>query len=279
MSDDFIKIKPKVGPFEFDFNALWRRLMRNENQSQVNIVAQRFLRLFADHGVAVTQIQQYLPEITLGKLGNMEALLGALDNHVLDQAAQLFKIRRQWLEGVDDQIYEYETCYKIPSRLFEKLANLKKEIGSFPVRALHSGRMLDGTIGNEQPLALLLVEKIGDLGDEEICRYTIYGDPWDWSHPVCRIQLKAMVRLIENVYESPVPLYRVKRDVLEKIRTGMCVPREYLKGSPLTEPSLEDYALSEKETAQSKESDELPHVLEYIKNKDLESIVRRTLGE
>jgi integrase len=121
-----------------------------------------------------------------------------------------------------------------------------------------------GKLAPGQPLALLLVEKIKDLGNEEICRYIIYGDTWDWSHAICRIQLKAMARLVDMIYESPIPLYHVKRDVLEKIRLGKFVPRQFLTGSQLTEPSLEDYAHSKQESAQSKESDELPLVLEYI---------------
>jgi hypothetical protein len=277
MSDDFIKIKPKIGPIEFDLNVLWRRLMQNEKTSEVAIVAYRFLRLFVDHGIAVTQIQQYLPEITLDKLATLNMLLAALNNEALDRAAKLFKVRRTWLDGVDDQIYEWQTCYKTPARMFEDLASLEKQIGSFPVRALYCGRKPDRSDDKEQPLVLLLVEKIRDMGDEQICRYIIYGDSWDWRHPICRIQLKSMARLVDKVYGMPVPLYHVKPNVLERIREGKCVPREFLNRSPLTEPSLEDYALSQNESAQSKEHDELPHVFEYIKFHDLENVAHRAL--
>lgn len=53
---------------------------------------------------------------------------------------------------------------------------------------------------------------------------------------------------------------------------GRMVPASCLKGSPLTEPSLEDFALSPEESRQSKESEELPGVLEYIAKNNLDKI-------
>jgi hypothetical protein len=252
-----------------------QRLLSGPDANPAAEVARRFLKLFNDHGVAETQIQQFLPQIALDKLHTQEALVGALTNDLLNQAAELFKIRREWLDGVDDRIYEYRSCYKDPQRFFEELASVKEEYDFFPVRALYTGRQLDGLDDREQPLALLLVEKLREIGEEEICRYIIFYDSWDWPHPPCRIQLKAITRVMDRVLHKVVPMYAVEPAILEEVREGKRIPRHCLRGSLLTEPSLKDYALSPEESRVDKECEELPAVLEYIKTHDLEAAASR----
>jgi hypothetical protein len=72
----------------------------------------------------------------------------------------------------------------------------------------------------EQPLALLLVEKVADLGEEEILRYRIYQDDWDWGYWKCRIQLKVMARLVDKELSIRIPLYRTDRDTLQQVSSG-----------------------------------------------------------
>jgi phosphotransferase system HPr (HPr) family protein len=271
MSDDFIKVNPKVGPIEFDFNAFWRWLTRKKKETNpVELVAQRCLQIFTDHGVAIPQIPRLLPKINLKDLHSAETLLPALTCDVLEDIAKLFCIRREWLEGVGDSIYDCLFCYKAPERFFEDLA-MTKVIGcDFPVRALTCVKSLDCNAEGDQPIVLILAQKITELGDEDIFRYRIYCDAWDWGYWKCRIQLKAMVRVFEKNLNTPRPLYRVEESILDQIRDGFRVPRLFLRGSPITEPSLEDYALSKQESAKSKEWEELPNVLEYIRKHELE---------
>lgn len=255
-----------------DGRSLIRRLFFGKNPSPAEAVAQRFLALFKEHGVAETQIQQFLPEITLDKIHRAEALMATLTDDILNRAANLFQVRREWLDGVDDRIYDGWFCYKAPERFFEELARIKQDYDSFPVCALYTGRLLDRTDDHVQPLALLMVEKLRDLGEVEICRYRICLDAWYWGEAPCRIQLKAMARVLDRTFSKIFPLYAVEPDVLEAVQEGKLIPRRHLRGSPVTEPSLEDYALSEAESKVAKECEELPEVLEYIKSHNLEAI-------
>jgi hypothetical protein len=148
---------------------------------------------------------------------------------------------------------------------------MTKVIGwDFPVRALTCVKSLDCNAEGDQPIVLILTQKITELGDENIFRYRIYCDAWDWGYWKCRIQLKAMVRVFEKNLNMPIPLYRVEESILDQIRDGFRVPRLFLRGSPITEPSLEDYALSKQESTKSKEWKEVPEVLEYIRKHELE---------
>ena len=238
-------------------------------QSVQNYTNARFLELFQEHGVAPAQIQRFLPQVTLEHL-SPDRLGAVLTNETLDQAAALFGVRREWLEGIDEQLYENLSCYKAPCHFFEDLARWQIKPQIFAVRILCCGE-LDYTSQQEQPLALVVVESIGSLGDKEVCRYRVYHDDWDWSHLPCRLQLKAFARLMHFGWQTPVPLHRVQRRVLERIRAGRKVPHFELRGFLLTEPSLEDFALSEHENRNAQETDELASVSAYVE--------RHRLGE
>jgi hypothetical protein len=121
-------------------------------------------------------------------------------------------------------------------------------------------------------MVLVLREKCAKLGERNVLRYRVFNDGMDWSYWKCRIQIKAMVRLIEPVGSfCVVPLYCVDQKDLEAVESGTIVPGSALaRAKRLTDVSLEDFSLFPNESAVSKAGEELPHVLEYIKAKRLE---------
>lgn len=272
MATELIEMKLGAGGIRLNVNELWRRLRRKH--SPADRVAHRFLELFQAHGVAPAQIQRLLPQVTLDRLAP-DRLGTILTNETLDQAATLFGVRREWLEGIDEQIYDHLYCYKAPRRFFEDLERWNVQPQMFAVRALCCGE-LDHTSQQDQPIALVVVEPIGNIGEERVCRYRVYRDAWDWGHLSCRLQLKAFARLIDHGWQTPVPLHRVQRRVLERIRAGKQVPHFELQSCLLTEPSLEDFALDEYESGKARESEELPTVLAYVEQHALSDAVRRT---
>ncbi len=260
MSTDLFEIK--LGAFGCRLNAieLWRRL--SSPKPSCSQVGERFLSLFQAHGVTPEQIQRFLPQVTLQHLtGNR--LNEVLTNETLDQVAALFGVRREWLEGVDQQIYEPVFCYKAPVLFFHDMARWQVKPQTFSVRALCCGE-LDNSSSREQPLVLLTIEKVGMIGDEEVCRYRVYHDAWNWGYFPCRLQLKALARLVHLGWKTPIPVHRVQKGVLKKIRAGQRVPRLELRGCLLTEPCLEDFALAENESGKARETEELEEVFRYI---------------
>jgi hypothetical protein len=273
MGDDIIEIKPSVGPFTLNVRALLRRFGKKGTSDPVEIVAARFLKLFQDHGIATSQIPRLIPQITLEKLRNTETLLPSLTPDVLELTSTLLGVRVTWLEGVDDRIYERKFCYKQPEVFFENFANLKLTANGFAVRALTTTKALDRRDGREQQLSLLLVEKAQDLDNEEICRYRVFGDLWNWSHPGSRIQLKAMARVIFQYHHKPVPLHHVTTTEIKKIIGGKLVPYAAMRGCLLTRPSLEDFSLCREESVVAQETEEFPAVLKYIQQHELEKMM------
>lgn len=75
-----------------------------------------------------------------------------------------------------------------------------------------------------------------------------------------------------------MPLCPVEPADLLRIREGKQIPRSYL-GCLQTSPSLEDYALTSEESVIAKEVVELPEVLEYIEEHNLEGLILEELPE
>lgn len=301
MSDDIIKFEPRWGPFRLNVGALLRRLQSSPEPGSA--VAVRFLKLFAWHGVQPTQIQRFLPQVTLDKVASPATLLPALTNEVLDQAATLFGVRREWLEGDGDEIYAPRTCYKMPQWFFSDLAALKRRFGVLPLQALYCSKAPDKNRWNLHGIVIYLQEPIGTIGDTEIYRYHVYTEEWPWEHYPSRIQLKAMARLVYLRWKR-VPLRRIMPDQLSQIAAGRMVPtglRTYAPhrllprwlrrhfGPPAgpgrhtdTSHLLEDYALAygsdvaHGKSLIARETDELPHVLAYIEAHGLAMLVPPT---
>ena len=102
----------------------------------MDIVEERFLQIFQEHGIAIPQIPRLISQVTLEKLQNTESLLPALSIEVLERVVSLFGVRLSWLEGVDDRIYKSMTCYKQPLLFIETCATLNLPAHGFAVHAL-----------------------------------------------------------------------------------------------------------------------------------------------
>jgi hypothetical protein len=258
MAGDVLLVRPSVGGIGVDLGELWRRIKR-KGPDPVEQVAVRFVELFDAHGVEVTQIPRLIPEITLAQLASPKDLLAGLTGSVLHKACVLFGIRREWLEGQGDVIYDCGYCYKSPERFFAELKQLSSPATIAPVRAVATVDSLDYRSSAVQRVELVMVETAAWIGDQEIERFRVFTDGWDWRYPECRIQLKAMIR----AYREPVPLYTVTPKEIEAWYAGEVVPRALMRGALCTSPSLEDYCMSMQENRQAKEIEELEAVMRF----------------
>lgn len=73
------------------------------------------MRLFEAHGIHRNQIPRFFGNgLMLADIESNEKLLPKLSPELLQLAADLFAIRIEWLEGVDEQIYKIHDFYKQP---------------------------------------------------------------------------------------------------------------------------------------------------------------------
>lgn len=85
------------------------------NEPEAPNTAKRFIRLFEGHGVARAQIPRFFGHgLNLYQVENESELLKALNQDILQAAAELFGIKLEWLEGATDELYELNNFYKAP---------------------------------------------------------------------------------------------------------------------------------------------------------------------
>lgn len=270
MGKEIFQLKPNFYGFGIDLRALYGRWKERSGRAtsdngEVATVARRLLQMFAEHGVPPMSIPQLLPILRYEDLRDEASLLSALTPEILGQAANLFGVRMAWLTGADDVIYDVDYSYKSPSRLGEKLAQLKPDIYNLPLRALSTTKHLDRQAPHVQRLELVAVEPIATIDETTIYRFHPFADGWEWRYEECRIQLKAMVRALGH----PVPLYEVTQAEIELAYSGRIFYRSALRGALVTEPSLEDYAMTPVENVHAKEVDEIHRVCMYTREHGL----------
>lgn len=264
MSDEIFQLKPNFHGVGIDLKALFKRLGfgNKPTPDPVELVAQRFLQAFLDHGIAVTRIPRLVDGVSLESLRGIDELVKVLTPSVLDATANLFGIQHAWLEGATDVIYPRRHVYRDLPTFLSLLPSEKSASVRAPLRALCSSP-LDYSADRHQPVALVILEQAAMLDDDVVPRFTVINDVWDWSYQPARLQAKAMARLSFKRF-GPVPLYCVPDAMLESILSGEAIPHNVLAGTMITDPSLEDYVLSPTASAVAKEAEELPEVLRYL---------------
>jgi hypothetical protein len=99
----------------------WFRHRETSRQS----VARRFVRLFAAHSIHRNQMLSVMGlDATLADVQTDESLLKILTDGLLEKAARLFAVRREWLDGASAKIYPTHDFYKQSDRFPEFLDTL-----------------------------------------------------------------------------------------------------------------------------------------------------------
>jgi hypothetical protein len=245
---------------------------RTDNSS-VNVIPVRFFELFRAHGIEPSQIPRVFPKLTLKDLVNPESLINQLTPELIDEIAKLFNVRSEWLEGVDDTIYDFSSYYKEPKDFLEFFSQKYDDSYSAPLRLLTCVDELNYQSESVQPVLLIFLEKIAQIGEENIYRFHLDSE-WNWAHPPCRLQLKAITKIVFKRYGKTVPIFKTNRENFELVANLNTFPRSFISGSLSTDPSLEDYVLTPSFSAVAKESEELPLIDEYIKTHQLADFIK-----
>ena len=247
-------------------------ITNKQKPNPIDLIPSRFLQAFNNHGVETSQIPRLFPILTLDDLKSPQSLLPKLTSILLDEVAKFWGIQVEWLEGTTDTIYPFWSCYKEPNIFFELLNKIKREdYIDAPMRIITTSSKFDFKDSSFHPFILVVVETFGEIGENKLSRYYIDSE-WDWSHEPCRIQIKAMASIYYKNIHKPIPIYKVSDEDFEALVALERIPKKFMRGAISTDPSLEDFVLNKHQSAQPKDSEELPSVFEYIKKLNLEEI-------
>ena len=153
----------------------------------------RFIALFEHHGVHRNQIPRFFDHgLTVKDVSSDEALTEKLTEKVLQDACDLFAVRREWLDGVSDEIYEIHEFYKHPVEFEQFIQQLGRESDE---HGRLWGKVIIPSAKNIRSEALFFIEeRIGYVGNESISRFHLTGT-WSYDYWKCRAYLAACVSI------------------------------------------------------------------------------------
>lgn len=164
----------------------------DENLDSPENIATRFFKLFEAHGVHRNQIPALIGKgLTIEDVQSEANLLPKLTEDLLNYVCELFAVRREWLDGADDQIYPLHDFYKWPEE-FAKFLDRKlidKEL-------FHMNGVVLATKHPKQNDSALIVlsEPVGNVGGRLIYRYHLCHN-WAFAYWKARAYLTACVAL------------------------------------------------------------------------------------
>ncbi|BCV39102.1 hypothetical protein [Shewanella algae] len=211
------------------FNLIERyKKWRSPTRKQSN-TAERFIKLFEAHGVAKAQIPRFFGhELSLYQVENEQELLKALSHSILRDAADLFGVKVEWLEGASDELYELNHFYKQPHEFGTWLDQCLPNTVNQNV----DGWLLTTHVNSDRYDALILMKEcIGELSKQPIYRYH-FCELWIYSYWKCRADLAAC---IAQGWKRNCYIYgrELSPSVFEKIASLTTVPNSELENTSI----------------------------------------------
>lgn len=180
-----------------DKPTLFEVVLQGAMQSEKNILAKRFIQLFEKHGVHRNQIPEFFGHgLTFSDVDDYKKLSEKLTLEVLKAVCELFKVRLQWLQGVDNTVYKIHDFYKHPQCYTEFLTEILRDKKHHQIFAklIISTDAYDAESGDTANAVLVLEEDIGYIHDEPIYRYHVCGN-WNIKYWKCKPDLTACIAM------------------------------------------------------------------------------------
>jgi len=172
-----------------------KNLFSSDRQTEaVDSTASRFIRLFKKHGVHQNQIPHFFGHgLTLADVASNKKLLSKLTHEMLQSACKLFAVRLEWLQGVDETIYETHDFYKHPEQYAWFLAQLIADGEHRTIAKL----VLSTDPSRGEDALLILEEQIDTIENEPVIRYHLCSN-WDSKYWKSRADLTACIAMTLN---------------------------------------------------------------------------------
>jgi hypothetical protein len=164
--------------------SLWDRIQKLRKKPRESI-AERFYRVFESHGVHRNQIPRFFGHgLKVEDVQSNASLLPKLNESLLEALCKRFSIRREWLDGADQQPHHTHS--------FKNFVTNLRELN--PIGELR-GLVIAPSDENGATSALLILEEsIGWVAHKTIYRYHLC-DEWPFSYWKARAYLTACIAI------------------------------------------------------------------------------------
>ncbi|WP_027156669.1 hypothetical protein [Methylobacter luteus] len=168
--------------------------MPDRQSHEIDSIASRFVRLFEKHGIHRNQIPRFFGHgLTLADVASNEKLLLKLTHEMLQSVSELFAVRLEWLEGVDEEIYKTHDFYKHP----EDYAEFLDQLIADDKHRVMAKLVLSADSSKQNDALLVLEEEIDYIGNEPVVRYHLCSG-WVNKYWKSRADLTACIAITLN---------------------------------------------------------------------------------
>lgn len=232
-------------------------------KSKVDLVVERFIQIYEAHGIQQNQIAFFVDKkfnLQLRDFKDSESILQILDENLIKWTCEKFGIKKDWLDGTSNKIYERKDYYKQVEHFIDDICKFVKEGIEIELFAFKEGE-IDREDDN-QDVILLLRYPIDKINSKTIYKYVPIANYWKWGYWRSRYQLKSIFYICERLHIF-IKGYDLKER--RKIADGIIFPEELIESVPITLTWYpEDYIDLISQSVQAKETDETEKVREYI---------------
>lgn len=245
---------------------------REIQRSPAYRIVSRVRELLAAHDLSVQQLLAIAPSDwgwTLDSIANDQRLSQAITPERLVWIADQFGVRREWISGIDDQIYDLVWGYKQLDRLAQSLAEQNALVPGVRMTAfVDESNSIDSEDSGRKSVVLVVSaqNQISVESSVMALRHVVCGDDFAWSHWPTRRDVKAFTRWCLQEFTTFTRIVPVTTTELDQIRSGHRFPGPYIPAATSSNWQLEDYALTTDESVFAKEAHEVEQVISHMEH-------------
>lgn len=213
-----------------------------KKDSPINLIAEKFYKIFEDHGVSRGQIPSFTDKkfnIQYIDVEDINSIIPKLNDELLDWVSDKFGIQRSWFDAKEDDywnnnLYNSIDCYKQHWTFFKLFEELIDVLNPYQYRDYIKVKFIKNfdefKAENSKYLGsvLIIVEVlIGKTTTGPIYKYILINNNLRWDYWKSRQDIKRMIRIVDklDIYNSGFDLSNKE---FEEISSERIVPKAIL---------------------------------------------------
>lgn len=250
-------------------------------------LAQRVRRIFSAHGLRPNHLARFFAardanfSITLSDQESDRSLLQWLNEEKIAWIAETFGIRREWIDGEDEEVHEWQMYDKDPERFLSTISQHTDALiyEKLPLNAdawfLRYGVGKDWeTRGYSQVFVIIRIPLAWISSETIIYRYLSDFQPYAWDEGRTAIQLRAWARLLNISKCIPCFAREVPLRLAGEIESNAVFLHEVIESPRQIKHCCdkwhpEDYALYPEESVVAKPDAFFEQVIDFLRQHNL----------
>ncbi|HCX47546.1 TPA: hypothetical protein ROY30_004123 [Bacillus cereus] len=208
------------------------KLIKDKKNGAVYKVVKRFIEVYENHSIMQNQIPFFIDKkfgLSLKDFVDYDSILKILNDDIINWTCEKFGVRREWLDGIDNQIYWYKSYYKEVHSFIRDTYNLVSTREQITMYVFKYGDLRLEEDGDHN-IVFLLRYPIGKINSRYVYKYIPISTIWRWSYWRSRYQAKAIIYLCNDMGINVKGYDLIEK---EKIASGEVFPEKLIGEMPL----------------------------------------------